>query len=350
MRDYSFGSYLYNLRKEIGLSQVELGKVLGVSNKAVSKWETGEAKPAIKQLYGLSKVFNMPLDDLLSEAEKSNKQIYKIVITGGPCGGKSTAMTWIQAEYTKKGYAVVFIPETPTELILAGISRETMKSNLDFQLAIMKKQIETEKLYEDAATKIGIADKVLIVCDRGTLDGKAYASPAEFKQILRILGLNEVELRDGYDAVFHLVTAAKGAEEAYTLSNNEARRESVDEARFADERTLSAWTGHPHLRVIDNSTNFEMKMKRLLKEISAYLGEPEPDEIERKFLIKYPDLENLKDLTFEKVEIIQTYLKATSGDEIRVRQRGVDRNFIYTKTIKKKVSDIKRIECEQRIT
>ena len=61
MRDYEFGEYIYNLRKQKGLSQAELGTLVGVSNKAVSKWETGEAKPAIMQLKNLSKIFNISI-------------------------------------------------------------------------------------------------------------------------------------------------------------------------------------------------------------------------------------------------------------------------------------------------
>lgn len=86
------------------------------------------------------------------------------------------------------------------------------------------------------------------------------------------LGLNEVELRDGYDAVFHLVTAAKDAEKFYTTVNNTARTETVDEAAALDDKLIAAWTGHPHLRIIDNSLGFEEKMKHLIAEIANFLG------------------------------------------------------------------------------
>ena len=42
MRDYEFGNYLYALRKKAGISQTELARQLGVTNKAVSKWEKRE--------------------------------------------------------------------------------------------------------------------------------------------------------------------------------------------------------------------------------------------------------------------------------------------------------------------
>ena len=138
-----------------------------------------------------------------------------------------------------------------------------------------------------------------------------------------------------YDAVFHLVTAAKGAEEFYTKTNNLARLETIEEARIADDKTLAAWAGHPHLRVIDNSVNFADKIKNLNKEISAFLGEPEPHEIERKFLIKMPNLTNTNNNTIKKIEIIQTYLTSENpNEELRIRQRGLGKSFVYTEKCK----------------
>jgi hypothetical protein len=56
-----------------------------------------------------------------------------------------------------------------------------------------------------------------------------------------------------YIAVFHLVTAASGAEKFYTLDNNGIRIESVEQARAIDEKTCRAWIGHPKLFVIGKS-------------------------------------------------------------------------------------------------
>ena len=173
----------------------------------------------------------------------------------------------------------------------------------------------------------------------------------DFEAAAEALGADEVDLRDGYDAVFHLVTAAKGAEEFYTLSNNEARTETLEQARELDDALISAWTGHPHFRVICNDTDFEGKMKKLTEEIASVLGEPEPFEIEHKYLIEYPDISYLESLpNCRKVEIIQTYLKTDDGHEARVRQRGAGGSYIYFKTEKIRVSDIKRVEIEQRLT
>lgn len=277
-------------------------------------------------------------------------KISKIVITGGPCAGKSTAMSWIQNAFTERGYTVLFVPETATELITGGVAPWTCGSNCDYQKGQMKLQIEKEKIFENAAKTMN-AEKVLIVCDRGALDNKAYMNPIEYSAVLDHLSTNEIELRDNYDAVFHLVTAAKGAAKFYTAANNTARTETPEQAIALDEKLISAWTGHPHLRIIDNSSDFEEKMKRLIAEIVFFLGEPEPYEVERKYLIGYPDIKQLEaDPNCRRVEIIQTYLRSEPDTEVRIRQRGMDGHYIYYKTIKRNISDLKRIEVEERLS
>ena len=351
MNDYSFGNYMYEKRKETGESQNELGRKLGVTGKAVSKWENGAAKPKTEILRKLAALWNVSIEELLRirEGEKK-KSISKIVITGGPCAGKTTGMSWIQNAFTERGYTVLFIPEIATELISGGVAPWTCGSNGEYQKCQLKLQMEKEKVFEYAARTMD-SEKILIVCDRGALDNKAYMTDAEFAVAANYVGANEVELRDGYDAVFHLVTAAKGAQKFYTTANNTARTETLEEAAALDDKLIAAWTGHPHLRIIDNAEGFEEKMKCLIKEIALFLGEPEPYEIERKYLTEYPKISALEALpNCEKVEIIQTYLQADHGDEVRIRQRGSRGNYIYFETRKKTISGLKRIEIERRLT
>lgn len=350
MNDYLFGNYIYEKRKQSGDSQNELGQKLGVTGKAVSKWENGAAKPSTDILQKLAALWNIQVDELLQIREEKKMCIYKIVITGGPCAGKTTGMSWIQNAFTERGYTVLFIPETATELISGGVAPWSCSSNTEYQKCQLKLQIEKEKIF-DYAAKTMDSEKILIVCDRGALDNKAYMTEADFAMTLRYIGANEVELRDEYDAVFHLVTAAKGAEKFYTTANNAARTETVDEAAALDDKLIAAWTGHPHLRIIENASDFEEKMKHLISEIASFLGEPEPYEIERKYLIEYPDIKMLETLpNCEKVEIIQTYLRSEDGEEVRIRQRGSKGHYIYFETRKKSISGLKRIETERRLS
>ena len=65
MNDFEFGNFITELRLEKGLSQAELGSMLGVTNKAVSKWENGSAKPNTKLLPLIADIFNISVEELL---------------------------------------------------------------------------------------------------------------------------------------------------------------------------------------------------------------------------------------------------------------------------------------------
>jgi CYTH domain-containing protein/predicted ATPase len=282
------------------------------------------------------------------------KVIKKVVLTGGPCSGKTTGLPRIREYFEKLGWKVIVVDETATQVITGGFKPGTGEiSNLGFQQLIMQLQISKEDLYEQAATNMR-RDKVLILYDRGSLDAKGYMSQDEFKNVTKTISIGESGLRGRYDAVFHLVTAADGAAEFYTKENNEARRENgLDEAITMDRRSRAAWVGHNRLRIVENPTKggFDEKMKNLINNVAEVLGEP-AFEIERKFLITTPDITALlanAELQCHMDEIVQTYLVLEADKEVRLRARGHDSDWSYTKTTKKG-HGLKRVELEDIIT
>lgn len=60
------------------------------------------------------------------------------------------------------------------------------------------------------------------------------------------------------------MSAAKGAKEFYTTEDHATRYETVEEAVELDQRAAQAWVGHPYYDVIDNSTDFETKLMRMI--------------------------------------------------------------------------------------
>ena len=70
MANYELSNRIYELRIQKGLSQKELGAILGVSNKAVSKWETGTAIPKTETLIKLAEVFEISTEELLGSVCK----------------------------------------------------------------------------------------------------------------------------------------------------------------------------------------------------------------------------------------------------------------------------------------
>ena len=271
------------------------------------------------------------------------KKITKIVLTGGPAGGKTTLISRILHEFKQEdGWRVITIPETATELI-SGFGIKPFggcMSMLAFQDFVIADQIHKEKLALDAAQVVE-EDKILIIYDRALLDDKAYISDEEFREVLlRFNGRTEEQVLSGYDAVLHLVTCAKGAEFAYNLAN-EARTESLEYAREMDDRTLRAWSGHPNLLIIDNSTDFEDKMNRAIREIYRILGQPEPMVEKRKFLIEMPDVNALMEkFRAISIDMMQTYLMETRpGVERRIRQQRKGENYLYFYTEKHTLED-----------
>ncbi|MDY3014230.1 MAG: helix-turn-helix domain-containing protein [Evtepia sp.] len=59
------GSSLYHARKKSGLSQENVAEKLGVSRQTISKWETGETLPDIRQSKQLAVLYHMTLDELI---------------------------------------------------------------------------------------------------------------------------------------------------------------------------------------------------------------------------------------------------------------------------------------------
>ncbi len=109
---------------------------------------------------------------------------------------------------------------------------------------------------------------------------------------------------------------------------------------------ISAWVGSPHFRAVRGDDG----IRGLIDQIMFFLGEPEPLEIERKFLIEYPETDFLGKLpNCRMVEISQTYMTDPSGDRVRLRRRGLDGEYAYFLTQKKNITDVKRIEIERRL-
>ena len=78
MNHYDFGNYLTEKRKSIGYSQFQFGKLLGVSGKAVSKWETGASVPKLETLTKIASLTGTDLGDLVSMREVGDFEITKI--------------------------------------------------------------------------------------------------------------------------------------------------------------------------------------------------------------------------------------------------------------------------------
>ena len=277
--------------------------------------------------------------------------IKRIVLTGGPCAGKTTALVRVIEHFNSRGFKVFCVPEVPTIYSLAGWNYLTPNRQLYFEgeRAILETQLALENHFMRLASVC--TKPVLIVCDRGTMDISAYIAPEEWESICREAGTSPNVLFERYDAVLHLVSAADGAEQYYTTATNSTRYEKADEeglriARELDKKVIKAWTGHPHLRVINNHDDFERKMQRVLREISNVLGLPQPVTEERKYLV---EVTGQLPETIDS-DILQTYLVGEPGAEIRLRRRSwPSGKVVNVHNTKKRTAPGEQIETERQV-
>lgn len=288
-------------------------------------------------------------------------ELYEIVLTGGPCAGKTTALCRIENELRDKGFRVLSVPEVATRFIGGGISDigEIAQKNpalyFEIQRNILRTHLDERKRYRGlGANFVKQGENLLIVYDRGAMDGSAYMTAESFQALLTDERLGLTDVRDDYDGIFHLVTAADGAEEFYTLANNQARKETPAQARELDQKVQQAWTGAPHLKVIGNGTDFEGKIKALEQSVHRILGIPVPLEIEKKYLLEEaPDLAKLASIfgPMRRVLIEQKYLVSDGNEELRIRERRADDgSSLHYLTTKVKLRPGVRNEKERRIT
>ena len=173
----------------------------------------------------------------------------RIVLTGGPGGGKTTALDLFRRELKGK---IASVPEAATMIFSGGIDRTNDdKVACAQQIAIFNLQRNLENIqrrrYPDR----------LILCDRGCLDGLAYW-PGSDDDFFKTMNTSLDEELNRYDAVIFFETAAKSGQEI--RSNNPIRNESEEKAIILDERLQQIWSQHPNFYLVGSSESFIRKI------------------------------------------------------------------------------------------
>lgn len=113
-----------------------------------------------------------------------------------------------------------------------------------------------------------------------------------------------------------------------------------------DRKVRDAWVGHPCLRVIDNSTDFQEKVQRVVAAVCNVVGMPAPQKVDRKFLLARGTQPKSLPVHFQELEIDQTYLTSPAGAKARIQRRGERGSYVYTHKMKRTTTDGKRVEVE----
>ena len=90
MNSITIGEKIAKLRKEKGLTQSQLAEMISVSNKTISRWETGEGYPEISLLVPLAKALGVSTDYLLKDASDEGAQTQSAAETAAESEGASS--------------------------------------------------------------------------------------------------------------------------------------------------------------------------------------------------------------------------------------------------------------------
>jgi predicted ATPase len=173
----------------------------------------------------------------------------RIVLTGGPGAGKTTAADLFRREI---GARVVVVPEAATLLFSGGFPRV---NEPHARRAAQRAIYHVQRNLEDVQAA-RFPDRILL-CDRGTVDSAAYwpGSEADF---FAAMGTTEAEELGRYDAVLFFESAAVGG---FAIEGgNPTRVESQGEALDLDGRLRTIWSRHPRFVLVAHDASFFRKI------------------------------------------------------------------------------------------
>ncbi|MCA9635936.1 MAG: AAA family ATPase [Myxococcales bacterium] len=187
----------------------------------------------------------------------------RIVLTGGPGGGKTTAADLFRREI---GERVVIVPEAATLLFSGGFPRVREPiARRSAQSAIYHVQRNLEDVQS------ALYPGRILLCDRGTVDGSIYwphESDGDF------FAAQETTLEDElarYEAVIFFESAAVGG--ISIEGGNPIRNESIREALELDRRLREVWSKHPKFWLVPHQRSFFHKMRAGLEALAAVVAE-----------------------------------------------------------------------------
>ena len=194
MNQYVTGAVIKELREKNNLTQAELAEQLHVSDKTISKWETGKGYPDVSLLEPIAKVFGISITELISGNAVNNVNIsanmlrskfYVCPVCGNAIHSMGEAvihchgitLTPCQPEETDEHH-MIFIERVEDEYYVRVNHEMTKQHYISFIAGLSSDKIEMVKLYPEsnaeARLKIRGVRKILFYCNK---DGMFYITP-----------------------------------------------------------------------------------------------------------------------------------------------------------------------------
>lgn len=195
-----------------------------------------------------------------------------IVLTGGPCSGKSTVLRMLQDEFSEQ---LVVVMEVATVLLEGGfpLPGKDLEWSEDWQSALQSAVLPLQISFEQSHALVAQKRKVkLLVCDRGLLDGAAYI-PGGITEFCKCYGIVETEANGRYKMIIHLESLATSDPGRYGQMGNDARFESLERAQELEQATRAAWQSHENRIIIDGKCGIEGKIAEVINIVRQLLAE-----------------------------------------------------------------------------
>lgn len=194
--------------------------------------------------------------------------VKKIVLTGGPCSGKTTVLCALRDGFGEK---IIFVPEVATLLLAGGFPTpgKHLKWSEKWQAAFQAAVLPLQEAIEDAhALMAAERGDRLMICDRGVLDGAAY-TPGGVAEFCNRYAVDHTRALTRYEAVIHLESLATTKPEMYGKAGNDSRFEPLERAQELERATRAAWQDHPRHIVVDGRHGIEGKVSQVRAKVRA---------------------------------------------------------------------------------
>ena len=214
----------------------------------------------------------------------SRCRVKRVAFTGGPCGGQTTALSQVAERLRSMGIQVFVCPEAASIMQTAGVSIKVCGTNTELQNTWTVNKLQVQMTTESALIRVAEASErtCVVLFDRGCMDSAAYCTPESWQCVLDELKLQEKDLFDRYDAVFHLTTTAKGAESFYEPGSQTTQLDATK----LDDRLQDVWRDHPQFTVIDNGRGgMEEKTQHAVSGVCHFLGVHSPMLCKQQYLV-----------------------------------------------------------------
>ena len=194
------------------------------------------------------------------------KRPLRVVLTGAPCAGKTTALRSLLKDEPN----IKVIPEVATIVLgQAGITLASVGETI-LQATIRKAQLSFE---EGGIEQAYVDGKDTVILDRGTLDSAAFMSGG-LDAYCRIFQTSSAVEYSRYDAVILLRAPSREVFES-NKTNNDVRTETYREALEVQNKLITVWSGHPRFYVVSDYDTWAAKYEAMRATINRLRGREE---------------------------------------------------------------------------